>query len=103
MVIGPYLESKQPEVQDFLQSRQTMVQLLRENLISAQDRMKKFADLKRSDREFVVGDMVYLELQPFRQNSVSLRRNPKLSAKYYGPFRVIYRVINTLSRLINKH
>jgi len=32
--------------------------------------MKKFADVKRSERKFKVGDWVYLKLQPYRQISV---------------------------------
>lgn len=41
--------------------------LLRENLHKAQERMKTFADLKRSDREFNEGDEVFLRLHPYRQ------------------------------------
>lgn len=36
--------------------------------------------------------MVYLKLQPYRQSSVALRRNLKLTSKYYGPFKIINRV-----------
>lgn len=72
------MESTHVEVQDFLKASDTIQQLLKENLIIAQDRMKKFADLKRSDRQFSMGDWVYLKLQPFRQNSISVGRNLKL-------------------------
>ncbi|KAL8119262.1 uncharacterized protein LOC141660196 [Apium graveolens] len=54
--------------------------------------MKQVADRKRSDREFKVGDEVYLKLQPYQQLSVNARRNQKLAAKYYGPCHVIKRV-----------
>ncbi|KAF3623801.1 hypothetical protein FXO37_31675 [Capsicum annuum] len=40
----------------------------------------------------LVGDFVFLKLQPYRQTSIVLRRNLKLSSKYYGPFKVIERV-----------
>jgi hypothetical protein len=42
---------------DFLKQKQHMIIKLRENLTQAQQRMKKYADLKRSERVFVVGDM----------------------------------------------
>lgn len=51
--------------------------------------MKQYVDSKRSEREFVVGDMVFLKLQPYRQTSVAMRRNLKLAARFYGPYDVI--------------
>lgn len=54
--------------------------------------MKHFADKGRSEREFAMGDMVYLRLQPYIQSSVAPRSNHKLSFRYYGPFAVLARV-----------
>lgn len=54
--------------------------------------MKRYADLKRTEREFKEGDWVYLRLQPYRQVSVAWRRNLKLSPRFYGPFMVLSRV-----------
>ncbi|XP_070005661.1 uncharacterized protein [Nicotiana sylvestris] len=42
--------------------------------------------------EFQAGDMVFLKLQPYRQTSLALRRNLKLSSKFYGPYKVIAKV-----------
>lgn len=54
--------------------------------------MKQIADLKRTEHDFEVGDLVYLRLQPYRQMSVQLRRNLKLAPKFYGPYRVVQKV-----------
>jgi hypothetical protein len=45
--------------------------------------MKNQADKKRSERQFEVGDLVYLKLQPFVQQSVAVRTNNKLSLRYF--------------------
>jgi hypothetical protein len=54
--------------------------------------MKFQSDKNRSEREFQVGDWVYLKLQPYIQKSIATRANPKLAFKYYGPFLVLRRI-----------
>lgn len=44
---------------------------------------------KRLTEFFLVGDWVYLKLQPYRQSSAVVRRNLKLSSKFYGPYEII--------------
>lgn len=41
------------------------MQVIEDNLLRAQDIMKSYADKKRCEREFFVGDMVYLKIQPY--------------------------------------
>lgn len=36
--------------------------------------------------------MAYLKLQPYQQNSVELRQNLKLSARYYGPYKILEKI-----------
>jgi hypothetical protein len=54
--------------------------------------MKKFADQKRTERHFNVGDWNYLRLQPYSQISLAHSTHPKLSSHYYGPFEIEERV-----------
>lgn len=66
--------------------------MIQHNLLRAQNRMKHYADLQRSEKELAVGDMVYLKLQPYIQSSIAPRTNQKLSFRYYGPFKVLVKV-----------
>lgn len=87
--------SLQPAVTDvdhWLHERQLMLPIFRQHLERAQQRMRAQADKKRQERQFLVGDSVYLKLQPYIQTSVAQRSSQKLSFRYFGPFKVIKRV-----------
>lgn len=89
----PYLpgESKVDVVAKSLQEREDMLFLLHFHLLRAQHRMKQNADLHRTERSFEIGDYVYVNLQPYRQQSTVMRSNNKLAPKYYGPYKILYR------------
>ncbi|XP_020152763.1 uncharacterized protein [Aegilops tauschii subsp. strangulata] len=86
--------------ENLLQNRELAVEVIKQNLIKAQARMKFFADRNRKEREFVVGDMVYLKIQPHRHTSLSLHRHIKLHFKFYGPFRVLSKIVNHAYKLL---
>ena len=54
--------------------------------------MKYFAYQKRMKTTLEVGDLVYLKLQTSRQASLALRKNLKLSSKYFGPYKVLAKI-----------
>ena len=62
------------------------------NLCAAQERMRWFANQKRVERFFAVGDRVYLRLQPYKQTSVHNKKLGKLALRYYGPFKVLQKI-----------
>ena len=54
----------------------------------AQERMKRYADQGRSDKEFTEGDRVYVSAR----NIHTLRPCKKLDDKWYGPFKILKRL-----------
>lgn len=58
------------DVQEWLEQRQLIRESVHQHLFQTQYRMKRQVDKKRIEREFVVGDLVFLKLQPYAQSSV---------------------------------
>ena len=54
--------------------------------------MKQITDLKRRDIEFNEGDLVFLRLHPYRQQTVFKRASQKLAHRFYGPFPIEKRI-----------
>ena len=81
-----------PQVKDTVKEKELMLSKLKQNLKAAQNRMKQFADKNRTERQFTVGDMVYLKMQPYRETALGLRKSLKLASKFYGTFRILQKV-----------
>ncbi|KAH0663643.1 hypothetical protein KY285_028630 [Solanum tuberosum] len=58
----------------------------------AQNMIKIHADKERTEREYAVGDWVYVKLQPYKQVSLKAHTFQKLAAMFFGPFQIIARV-----------
>lgn len=85
-------QSTVPDVQSWLQDRAKYQEMLHQQLLRAQQRMTHQANKHRSERQFEVGDMVYLKLQPYAQMTVAKRTCQKLSFRYFGPYKVLARI-----------
>ena len=79
-------------VEDELLQRDLVLTDLKENIKVAQERMKRSYDSKHCENFFEVGNWVYLRLRPYRQVFVAMRRNAKLSPRFYGPFHILQRI-----------
>lgn len=76
----------------WLSERTHMQELIQAQFLRAQQRMKHQADKNRTEREFSVGDWVYLKLQPHIQTFVARRPCRKLSYRFFGPYLVLQKV-----------
>ena len=82
--------SKVQGVEYHIQHQQQVLQILKDNLNLAQNRMKQHIDQHCSERSFDVGDWVFLWLQPYKQMSLKQdKKNNNLLPKYYGPYKVL--------------
>jgi hypothetical protein len=78
VVIGPSL----------LKEMKEKMAKIRQNLKVAQDQQNSYAGRKRKNREFKVGQHVFLKVKSKRR-SLKLGSFPKLAVRYYGPFEIL--------------
>jgi hypothetical protein len=77
------------DARDMMQARLSSLNNIKHKLQLAQERMKKNANKKRSERALEVGDMTYLKMHSYRHTSLGLHNSLKLHSKFYGPFKVL--------------
>ncbi|KAJ9544173.1 hypothetical protein OSB04_023880 [Centaurea solstitialis] len=82
-----------------LESRDEIWDETRMHLMKAQFRMKQQADLKRTEVIFETGEWVFLKIRPYRQKSLVKGNNPKLLARFYGPYQILERIGKVAYRL----
>ncbi|KAL7113985.1 hypothetical protein ACP275_04G093400 [Erythranthe tilingii] len=87
-----HLVNKTVGMEVWAKEHQSVTQQLKELLRQAQERMKRFADTRRSERIFQEGDWVYLKLKPYKQLSLRKSRVWKLAPKFCGPFMVLKKI-----------
>jgi hypothetical protein len=64
---------------------------IKQNLKAAQNRQKSYTDSNRTQREFKVGDHVFLKVKTNR-SSLSLGSCAKLEERFCGPFEILERI-----------
>ncbi|KAL0546476.1 hypothetical protein IC582_016386 [Cucumis melo] len=76
---------------ELVQSTNEAIQKIRSRMLTAQSRQKSYADVRRKDLEFDVGDKVFLKVAPMK-GVVRFERRGKLSPRFVGPFEILERI-----------
>ena len=76
---------------DIVKDIEEKVQVIRQRLKAASDQQKSYADLKRKDIEYEVGDMVFLKVLPWKK-VLKFRKKGKLSPRFIDPYEVLDRI-----------
>ncbi|KAK5842878.1 hypothetical protein PVK06_005294 [Gossypium arboreum] len=84
---------------DLIKDAEQKVKVIRESLKAATDRQKSYADLKRKDIEYQVGDKVFLKVSPWKK-ILRFGRKGKLRPRFIGPYEISKRVGPVAYRLI---
>ena len=76
---------------DIVKYTKEKVQVIRQRLKATSDRQKSYADLKRRDIEYEVGDKVFLKLSQWRK-ILRFGQKGKLSPRFIGPYEILERI-----------
>ncbi|KAA0048435.1 pol protein [Cucumis melo var. makuwa] len=76
---------------ELVQSTNEAIQKIRSRMQTAQSRQKSYADVRRKDLEFNVGNKVFLKVAPMK-GVLRFERRGKLSPHFVGPFEILERI-----------
>ena len=76
---------------DLIQETEEKVKMIRERLKVATDRQKSYADMRRKDIRYEIGEKVFLKVSPWKK-IMRFRKNGKLSPRFIGPYEVVEKV-----------
>lgn len=77
------------KLEEQLETHDTMLRILKGNLLKAPHQMKLHADQHHRDLEFAPRDTVWLKIQLYRRRSLARSRFEKLSQQFFGAFKVV--------------
>ncbi|KAL0556868.1 hypothetical protein IC582_005385 [Cucumis melo] len=83
---------------ELVQTTNAAIQKIRARMFTAQSKQKSYADERRKDLEFEVGDMVFLKVAPMK-GVLRFQKKGKLSSQFVGPFEILERIGSVAYRL----
>ena len=76
---------------ELVQRTTEAVEKIRKRMLTAQSRQKSYADTRRRDLKFEVGDKVFLKVAPMK-GVMRFGKKGKLSPRFVGPFEVLEKI-----------
>ena len=76
---------------DIVKDTEEKVQVIRQRLKAASDQQRSYANLKRRDIEYNVGDKVFLKVSPWKR-ILRFGKRGKLSPRFIGPYEILERI-----------
>ena len=76
---------------DLIQETEEKVKRIRERLKLATDRQKSYADMRRKDIRYEIGEKVFLKVSPWKK-VMRFGKKGKLSPRFIGLYKVIMKV-----------
>ena len=76
---------------DLVKDMEEKVQIIQQRLKAVIDRQRFYANLKRKDIQYEVGDKVFLKVSPWKK-ILRFGRKGKLSPRFIGPYKILERV-----------
>ena len=76
---------------DIVKDTKEKIQVIRKRLKVSSDRQKSYANLKRKDIEYKVGDKVFLKVSPWRR-VLRFGKKGKMSLRFISPYEVLERI-----------
>ena len=83
---------------EIVQDTTEKLNIIRERLKIANDRQKNYADNRRRDLKFEMGDLVFLRVSPWK-GILRFGKRGKLSPRYIGPYEIVDKVGEVAYRL----
>lgn len=84
---------------DIVHETSEKIRVIKDKLLVARSRQKSYADNRRRDLEFEVGDKVFLKISPYK-GIMRYGKKGKLAPRYVGPYEIMERVGNVAYRVI---
>ena len=76
---------------ELVQITSEKVKVVRDNLKIARDRQRSYADNRRRDLQFEIGDRIFLKISPWK-GVLRFGKRGKLSPRYIGPYKILSKV-----------